>query len=397
VGEVLRLARDRDRRLRAGHLWVYSNEVDQDATPLKDFAPGQPVQIENARGRWLGLGYVNPHTLICARLVSRRPDAVLGAALWARRIALALRLRERLFARPFYRLLFGEADGVPGAVVDRYGDYLVVQLTTAGMERQRDDLLSALREVLDPAGIVLRNDSPVRELEGLAAYVEVAYGEVPDEVVLEEGGCRFAVSPTRGQKTGWFFDQAANRDRLTALAKGRRVLDLCSYVGAWSVRAAHAGAAGALAVDASADAVRQVAANARLNGVDGRVEAVQGDAYAVMRELRAARERFDLVVLDPPAFVKRRKDLKQGSLAYRRWNEAALALVAEDGLLVTASCSFHVAGDLLLQLVQQAARQVDRGLQLIEANGQAADHPVHPAIPETAYLKAFTLRVLPTL
>jgi 23S rRNA (cytosine1962-C5)-methyltransferase len=397
MSDLLRLAKHQDRRLRAGHLWVYSNEVDNDATPLKDFVPGQVVNVENAERRWLGLGYVNPNSLICARLVTRSPKVALDRSLLVHRIKVALAARERLYAAPYYRLLFGEADGVPGAVVDRYGDYLAVQLTTAGMETQREALVDALLKVLKPAGIILRNDSSVRELEGLERYVEVAHGHVPDRVVLEEGGCRFEVSLAQGQKTGWFFDQAANRDQFMRFVCGRRVLDVFSYVGAWSVRAAHAGANGVVAVDASAHALEQVQRNAELNTLSGNVSVLQGDAFQVLRDLRAQRERFDVVVLDPPAFIKRKKDLKEGMLAYRRLNEAALGLLGRDGLLVTASCSFHMQRDQLLSTVLRSARHGDRSLQLLQQGQQGPDHPIHPAIPETAYLKAFYLRVLPTL
>ena len=394
---VLRLLRDQDRRLRAGHLWVYSNEIDNEASPLKAFEPGELVALENAQGRWLGLGYVNPHSLICARILTRAREVPIGPGFFVHRIRTALALRERLYPKPFYRLLFGEADGLPGAVVDRYGDYLVVQLTTAGMEAQRAALVDALVKVLAPAGILLRNDSPVREQEGLTLFIEQAHGQVPERVALEEGGCRFEVSPAEGQKTGWFYDQAANRDRMVRYVPGRRVLDVCSYVGAWSVRALAAGAAQATAVDASAQALELARANAELNGFGQGLETLRGDAFDVLRELRAAGSRYDVVVLDPPAFVKRRKDLKEGGLAYRRLNEAALAVLEPDGVLVTASCSFHMSAENLLDTAQRAARHHDRQLQLLESGQQGPDHPVHPAIPETAYLKAFFLRVLPTL
>ncbi len=394
---LLRLAKDSDRRLRAGHLWVFSNEVDTAATPLKDFAPGEAVAIENARGRWLGLGYVNPNSLICARVVSRDRAVTLDTPLLVHRIKVALGLRERLYAEPYYRLLFGEADGLPGLVVDRYGDCLVAQITTAGMERLREPIVAALRKVLQPAAIVLRNDSAVRELEGLGRYVETAHGDTPEWVTVKEGGCRFAVSPAEGQKTGWFYDQAANRDQFIRYVGGRRVLDVCSYVGAWSVRALASGAKQALAVDVSASALEQVAHNAALNGVGDRVGTVQGDAFQVLRDLRAQREHFDVVVLDPPAFIKRKKDLREGTLAYRRLNEAALGLLERDGVLVTASCSYHLEEARFLATVQQAARHGDRGLQLLQRGQQGPDHPVHPAIVETSYLKALYLRVLPTL
>lgn len=391
---VLRLRPNQDRRVRAGHLWVYSNEIDTAATPLQGLSPGEQVQLENARGRFLGFAYANPQSLICARIVSRDPRHPIDASLLVHRLKIALGLRERYFAQPFYRLVFGEADGLPGLVVDRYGEHLVVQIGTAGMELLREEIVSALNKVLSPRSILWRNDSSVRELEGLDRYIEPAFGEVPEELEVIEGGCQFRVSPTDGQKTGWFFDQAANRDQLMSQVAGRRVLDVCSYVGAWGVRAAASGASGVVCVDASASALARVEENAGLNGVGERVSTLQADAFDALRQLKAEGEKFDVVVLDPPAFIKRRKDLKQGVLAYRRLNEAALPLMGREGLLVTASCSFHMDREGLLRTVQQAARHGDRYLQLLQSGQQGPDHPIHPAIPETAYLKAFFLRVL---
>lgn len=391
----LRLRARADQRLRAGHVWVFSNEVDTGATPLKGLEPGQAVEIEDATGRWLGRGYANPNSLICARIVTRRRDTGIDKAFFLGRIRSALAMRERFYARPFYRLVYGESDGLPGAVVDRFGDYLVVQLTTAGMERLRDVLIEALVEVLSPQGILLRNDASVRELEGLPRYREIGFGVIPEDVSVEEGGCLFNVSLESGQKTGWFFDQASNRDRFTTLVRGRRVLDVCSYVGAWSVRAAVAGAREVVAVDASKDALLRVARNAELNQVANRVSTHCSDAFEVLQSMRDAGEQFDLVVLDPPAFVKRRKDLKKGSQAYRRLNEMALGVVVPDGDLVTASCSYHMGEADLMQAVRQAARRSDRHLQMLYRGQQAPDHPVSLAIPETAYLKTLFLRVLP--
>lgn len=393
---ALRLKANQDRRLRAGHLWIYSNEVDTRETPLKGFQPGQRVVVENARRRFLGHGYVNPNSLICARLVGRDPDHPLDQSLIVHRLRIALSLRERYYAEPYYRLVFGEADGLPGLVVDRYAEHLVVQLTTAGMEAQREAVLAALLKVVAPVSVLWRNDSSIRELEGLERYIEVAHGEVPEEYEVREGGCVFRVSAMQGQKTGWFFDQAANRELMAARVAGASVLDVCSYVGAWGVRAAHAGAERVTCVDVSAGALAQVEVNAALNGVGDRVETLQADAFDALRQLKAEGRRYDVVVLDPPAFIKRKKDLKEGTLAYRRLNEAAMGLLSRDALLVTASCSFHMDRDALLRTVQQAGRHADRHLQLLQVGQQAPDHPVHPAIPETAYLKAFYLRVLPT-
>lgn len=388
----LRLRKNEDRRLRAGHLWVFSNEIDVERTPLTAFQPGDAVEVQDARGAPLGMAYVNPRSLIAARLVSRDRDARLDRALLKRRLARALSLRERLFDRPFYRLAYGESDGVPGLVADRFGDHVVVQLTTAGMERAKDEVVQALRDVLSPAGILFRNDSSGRQLEGLDAYVETAFGEVPEVVALEENGVRFE-APMAGQKTGWFYDHRMNRARLMAYAKGRRVLDVFSYVGGWGVQAAAAGAEHVVCVDASAEALEHVSRNAALNDAADRVAARKGDAFDVLRMMAAEGEKFDVVVLDPPAFIKRRKDQKAGEEAYRRVNQLALEVLRQDGILVSASCSYHLPREALQDAMLRAARNRGRSLQIVEQGHQGPDHPIHPAIPETAYLKAFFGRV----
>jgi len=398
---ALHLKKDQERRLLAGHCWVYSNEVDTAASPLAGFAPGEAVRIVSHGGSFLGHGYVNPHSLLCARLVSRHPERPPGPDLWIERIGTALALRERLYRQSFYRLVFGESDGLPGLVVDRYDELLAVQITTAGMERVRDELVTALEQVVRPEYVVLRNDSQARELEGLSQGIEMARGDagllLPDReprLELTEGGARFLVSPLSGQKTGWFYDQAENRSKLTRFGTPERVLDVCSYIGAWGVRTAVGGARSVVCVDSSAAALARVGENADRNGVVDRVSAIQGDAFDVLRVLRGEEARFDLVILDPPAFIKRRKDEKEGMDAYRRLNRLGLELVEPGGLLVTSSCSFHLGRDAFLRLLQQAARRAGRQLQLLESGGQGPDHPVHPAIPETGYLKTFFLRVL---
>ncbi|HRD66480.1 MAG TPA: class I SAM-dependent rRNA methyltransferase [Candidatus Competibacter sp.] len=391
----LRLRKDEDRRLRAGHLWVYSNEIDVEVTPLRDFQPGQPVAIQASNGKTLGTGYINPHALLCARLVSRDVDHPLSPSLLVHRLNVALSLRERLYDRPYYRLVYSEGDGLPGLIVDRYGDLCVVQITTAGMERLKDDILAALQKVLKPAAVLWRNDSRMREMEGLERYVAVATGEIPDIVTVEEDGLRFQISPRTGQKTGWFYDQRDNRARLDRYVAGRRVLDVFGYVGSWGIRAAARGAQEVLCVDSSGSALEQATANAALNGVGERVRTQQGDAFEILKGLREARERFDMVIVDPPAFVKRRKDFKEGALAYRRLNEMAMQVLERDGILVSCSCSQLLSRDVLIQTLLQGSRHLDRNLVILEQGRQGPDHPVPPAIPETDYLKMVIARVLP--
>jgi 23S rRNA (cytosine1962-C5)-methyltransferase len=386
------LKKHEDRRLRAGHLWVFSNEVDTAKSPLKAFQPGDLVEIRASNDHLIGTGYVNPASLICARILSRDPRHEPDRSLLVHRLNIALALRERLYPRPYYRLAFGESDGLPGLTVDRYGEVLVVQITTAGMERMKADVVAALEKVVKPAAILLRNDTGIRELEGLPLYTETALGAVPDVVEIEEHGLRFQVPLSGGQKTGWFFDQYANRARLFPYVKQQRVLDVCSYVGAWGVQAAAHGAKDVTCVDSSATALEWAGKNAAANGVQLTLK--EADAFDALKELREAGERFGAVVLDPPAFVKRRKDLAAGSEAYRRLNQLAMQVLERDGMLISCSCSHHMSGEDLLAAIQSAARHLGRDAQVLEQGMQAPDHPVHPAIPETAYLKAFYVRVV---
>ncbi len=390
----LRLKKQEDRRLRAGHLWVFSNEVDTAKTPLSQFESGQSVQIQASNGKPMGIGYVNPNTLICARLVSRDPRHVLDRSLFVHRLNVALSLRERLFERPYYRLVFGESDRLPGLIVDRFGDVVVAQMTTAGMEHCRKAVIEALEKVIAPKVIILRNDSPVRALEGLESYVECVRGEAPECMTVEENGLRFAAPLSGGQKTGWFYDQRENRAQFLRFVKGKRILDVFSYIGAWGVQAACAGASEVLCVDASRVALDLLERNASFSGVQGRVRSQQGDAFEALAQLRLDQERFDVVILDPPAFIKRKKDLKAGLSAYRRINQMAMQVLNRDGVLISASCSYHLKRDDLGGILLQSSRHVDRELQILAQGHQGLDHPIHPAIPETEYLKAYFCRVL---
>ena len=393
----LRLKRGEDKRLRAGHLWIFSNEVDTGATPLTAFRPGQQAQVVGDRGQPLGVAYVNPATLICARLVSRSAGERLDQPLIMQRLRSALALRERLYATPHYRWCFGESDLLPGLVLDRFGDVVVGQIATAGMEALRAEVEAAVRAVLAPAALVWKNDSGARDLEQLPHAVHVAWGDLPAEVELIESPTRERplrlVAPlSEGQKTGWFYDQAANRARFTRfLAPGASVLDVCSYAGGWGVTAATHGAASVTCVDSSQRALDYVARNAAANGVA--IEPLRGDAFDMLESLAASGRRFGAVVLDPPAFIKRRKDIPAGQAAYRKLNQLALRVLGPDGLLVSCSCSHHLEPEALVGAIQAAARHTGRFVQVLEAGGQSPDHPVHPAIHETRYLKAYFCRV----
>lgn len=333
---ALRLKRNEDRRLHAGHLWVFSNEIDTQQTPLTKFKPGELVRVLAHNDKALGLAYVNPKSLISARMLGtwKMPDK----DWFASRIRIALALRERLYAEPYYRVVYGESDGLPGLVVDRYGKECVIQIGTAGMELLKVPIHEAVLEVLKCTTLLFKNDSGARELEGLPTYIEAVKGRADEVGLVIEDGLKFHAQLAEGQKTGWFFDQAANRRALSKyVPKGGRVLDVFSYVGAWGVRAAKSGASEVICVDSSAAALELASKNADNNRL--KVSTRKGDAFEVLEKLAEEDARFDVVIIDPPAFAKRRKDLPKALAAYKRLNQLAIQVLAADGILVSCSCS----------------------------------------------------------
>jgi 23S rRNA (cytosine1962-C5)-methyltransferase len=380
------------RRVAAGHPWVFSNEVIMDAR-TKAIPPGSVATVTSYDGRALGTGLFNPHSLIAARLLSREPDALIDRRFLAERLQRAKDLRDRLFEEPFYRLVHAEADGLPGLIIDRFGEALVVQANTAGMERLLPELLAALDEIVRPAAVMLRNDSAARTLEGLESYSRWTKGAPEGPIELVENGVRFLADPGEGQKTGWFFDQRENRAAVTRLAGGVRVLDVYCYTGGFAVQAAAAGAAAVLGLDRSEPALALAERSAALNGVSARCRFERGDAFGTLETLAAEGESFDVVVADPPAFVKAKKELNQAARGYRKLARLASALVRPSGFLFIASCSHHMTPENFGEQVARGLSDAGRGGRIVRASGAGPDHPVHPFLPETAYLKAVLLQI----
>lgn len=390
---TLKLNKNADRRLAGGHLWIYSNEVDVKKTPLKNFQAGEQVLVQSSHGKTLGVAMLNPHNLICGRLVSREAQ-VLDATLLQQRISSARLWRERCFAQPFYRLVYGESDFLPGLVIDRFGDYFSVQTNTAGMEQLQSAIVDVLQKNFKPKGILFKNDSSSREIEGLEKMVVVASGKIPELVELEENNTRFLVSLTSGQKTGWFYDHRYNRREMQALVKDKLVLDVFSYVGGWGIQALQAGAKSVTCIDSSQAALDIARQNATLNQQPDKLLALCGNALDTLKALIAEKKQYEVVILDPPAFIKKAKDKKNGEDAYHHYNQLALRLLTPGGLLISASCSMHLKRDELMNVVRVAGNQLNRELQVFYQGGQGPDHPVQPAIPETEYLKAMFVRCL---
>ena len=387
---VVKLQPGRNKRVESGHPWVYSNEVAMDAA-AKALIPGTLVRLEASSGKALGVATFNPHTLVASRIMDRDSGRVIGREFFAERLEAAQALRRRLYPEPFYRLVHAEADGLPGLVIDRFGDVLACQINTAGMALLETDLVAACETVLKPKAVIFRNDSSARKLEGLAEEVRVVAGEVVGPVELYENGARFFADVLAGQKTGWFYDQRENRRFIASLAKDALLLDLYSFGGGFAVSAALAGAKAVSAIDRSDPALQLAAKAADSNRVASRCRFSRGEAFAELERLAGEGARFDIVVADPPAFVKSKKDLGAGLKGYRKLARLAAAVVAGNGLLFIASCSHNVDEASFAEAVRRGLADAGRTGRILLSSGAAPDHPVHPFLPESAYLKAQTI------
>ena len=386
----VRLRRNRDARIAGGYLWVYEGEI---AGVTGHSRPGDIVDVVTDRGRFLGRGYINPASRIRVRLLTRR-DEPIDEPFFARRLRAAASLRQRVVAgTTAYRLVFGEGDLLPGLVVDRYGDVLVMQVLTAGIHRRQELLADLLLRVTDARAVYLRNDARSRTMEGLPMERGFARGDAPTEIEITEGPARFLVDIARGQKTGWFCDQRENRLAVAPLARGVEVLDAFCHTGAFGIHAALGDAAAVTGLDESADALAVARTNAARNGVDDRCVYREADAVTELRRLETSGFRCDLAILDPPAFARTRTAVPKALAGYKEINRQALKLLRPEGVLVTCSCSWHVDEAMCWAAVLDAARDARRDLRLIEFRSQARDHPMLAAMPETRYLKCLILQV----
>jgi 23S rRNA (cytosine1962-C5)-methyltransferase len=381
---TVRLRAKEGRRLRAGAPWAFSNEIDMNAA-TKALRPGAVVNVVGDDGNELGTGYFNPNSLIAIRLLDARSNVAPDEKFLVERLSRAKALRDSLYDEPFYRLVHAEGDHLPGLTIDRFGDACVVQITTAGMDRLREPLLTALDKVLAPSDVILRADTPSRALEGLDSYVRAEKGEA-SRVAVEENGIRYFADLGAGQKTGWYYDQRDNRAFMASLARGKSVLDAYCYTGGFALAAANAGAREVIGLDSSQPALTLAEDSAKANGLAAQF--VKTDVFEELERLGNAKETFDIVIADPPPFVKSRKDLEPGAKAYRKLARLSARLVAKDGFLLLASCSHNIAPERFASECALGLQRAGRQARLIRQAGAGPDHPVHPMLPESAYLKA---------
>jgi 23S rRNA (cytosine1962-C5)-methyltransferase len=385
--KIVKLKQKEERRIQRGHPWVFSNELQRIPEGV---APGELVDVQDSIGRFVGRGYINPHTLIAVRILTRKQEEI-DQEFFRKRISAARAMRMALGFGDSFRAVFSEGDGLPGLIVDKYADTLVLQSSTAGMDRLLQEILPALQEEYSPKAIVLRNDIASREIEGLAQETRVIFGEVSSAVQIEESGIRYTVDVLEGQKTGFFFDQRENRLAIKDYVQGKRTLDCFCYVGAWSLSAARFGASEVTGLDSSERAIALASQNAVLNGLSAQFK--KADVFDELRALEKQKERFGCIILDPPAFVKSRAKVREALKGYKEINLRAMQLLEPHGILVTCSCSHHIDQDLFREMLLDAAYSAHRQARILEMRSQARDHPVLLAARETQYLKCAILLV----
>ncbi len=387
---MITLRKNCDRRIRKGHLWVFSNEIAN--PPVSELEPGEIYELRDHKAEFLGMVYANPSSLITARILSRRRTSI-DEAFISERLSLALNRRRQIFPnRDHYRMVFGEADLLPGLIVDRYGSTLVTQSLTAGVDRLEETIVSSLVELAKPDCVFSRNDSPMRSLEGLPLEKKLQYGALPDRISIDSNGLEFTVDVVDGQKTGFFLDQESNRDLMSKyVPQDSRVLDLFCYTGGWGLAAAAAGAGETVLVDSSQPALDMASQNATANKLDEKVFSCRD---GVLDFLKRDRTVWDVVILDPPAYIKSRAQAKEGQKGYIDINRRALNRLNTEGVLVTCSCSHHMDQQTFEEVLLSASRQSGRELRILEMRGQSPDHPFLLAMPETRYLKVIVAQVV---
>jgi 23S rRNA (cytosine1962-C5)-methyltransferase len=380
----------RDKRAQSGYPWIYSNEIQM--TPQAKALPaGTLTLFRDPTGRPIAQGFFNPHNLIAGRILSRNVGRAINQDFLAERIDQALAIRCKLGLEHFARIVHAEADRLPGLIIDRHGDAVVIECNAAGMSLLEDALVGAVRQVLSPKTIILRNDSPARGLEGLSDERRIILGTLDGPVEIVENDVTYLADPLNGQKTGWFYDHRANRARIASLSSGARVLDFYSHSGGFALAAAKAGALSVVGIDSSALAIDLANQAAVKNNLTDTVSFIEANVFEEGQRRNDAHEKFDIVIADPPPFARSRKDVENAAKGYRKLARMAAGLVAPGGFMFIASCSYNMAADRFLSEVNRGLGQAGRAARVLEQTGAAMDHPVHPLLPESAYLKGLLL------
>lgn len=387
---MIRLKKNADKRIRKGHLWVFSNEIDSPS--VSEIVQGEVDELFDHSGKFLGMVYSNPRSLITSRVLSHKRTDIDGLFV-KQRIKEANDRRSSICRHSTaYRLFYGESDLIPGLIIDKYADAYVVQSSTAGVDTLMELVVQAIVELFSPSCVYIRNDLPVRDLEGISRTKKLAYGTLPERIEVELNGLKFLVDIENGQKTGLFLDQEFNRTALIKyLSPQANVLDLFCYTGAWGINAAARGLCGVTAVDSSANALDAAKVNAELNNVGDRFEVVKSDCIDFLKKME---KHWDVVIADPPAYIKSKAKLAEGKRGYFDLNKRALGKLRKGGLLITCSCSHHLSLEEFRDLILSASLQSSRRIRLLEVLGQGPDHPCLPAMPETSYLKALVCQVM---
>ena len=384
------LRKTRESRVRSGPPWVFASDIER---VEGNFEPGDVVDVVSSHNTYLGRAFYNPKSQISLRMLTTHDEPV-DEAFFRRRVQEAWDYRNQFCDPASCRLIFSESDFLPGLIVDKFGEYLVVQSLCLGIEKWKQSIVRDLAEIVHPKGIWERSDVPVRRLEGLEQTTGLLYGEVPDSIDMVENGLRFVVDVKNGQKTGFFLDQKENRAAIAPLCKGARVLDCFCHNGSFSLHAAKYGAKSVLGVDISEEALEVARLNAENNGLSDVVTFEAHNCFDHLREMTDAHEQFDVVILDPPAFTKTRAAVESALRGYKEINLRGMKLVRNGGFLVTCSCSQHVSPQQFHDVVCQAARESKKKIRLVETRTQGHDHPIRPTSPETQYLKCMILQVM---
>jgi len=373
-----------------GFPWIYDNEI---ARVEGDFSPGDIVDIYDVTNTFLGRGYINPKSKITVRILTRKEEEI-DKSFFFKRILQAWEYRKRLVDTRSCRVVFGEADMIPGLIVDKFEDILVIQTLALGIDRFKDTIVEVLDEILQPRGIYERNDVPVREVEGLPQKKGFLKGVFDTKIEIEENGLRIIVDVENGQKTGYFLDQRENRNALKGIVEGAEVLDTFCYTGSFALHAVKFGARRVIAIDSSVQALELARENAKLNGFDERIEFIEGNAFDILREFYKNGRTFDVIILDPPAFAKSQRHIEGAIRGYKEINLRAIKMIREGGFLVTCSCSQHITPEIFQQIIDSARIDANKMLRLVEFRTQAKDHPILLSYPESLYLKCGIYQVL---